>query len=92
VALFLVRYRYIDDVEAVAKLRPTHRAWLSTVGPSLVGSGPTADNGAALVFEADDGDQVGTLLDADPFAAAGVIAEREIVEWTLVRGRWAEAG
>jgi uncharacterized protein len=89
--LFLVRYHYTDDAEAQAAVRPEHRAWLRDLGPMLVGSGPTADNGAALVFEADSAQALATLLDADPFAVGGFIASRQIVEWTLVLGRWSEA-
>lgn len=88
--LFLVRYQYTDDAEAQALVRPAHRAWLSSLGSTLVGSGPTADNGAALVFEMDSTDDVQALLKADPFADAGFIADRSVVEWTLVLGRWAD--
>ena len=89
--LFLVRYQYTDDAEAQALVRPAHRAWLSGLGSTLVGSGPTADNGAALVFELDSADDVQALLKADPYAAAGFIADRQVVEWTLVLGRWAQS-
>lgn len=87
--LFLVRYHYTDDAQAQAVVRPRHRQWLAGLDSILVGSGPTADNGAALVFEADSTAEVATLLEGDPFATAGFIAERQIVEWTLVLGRWA---
>ena len=89
--LFLVRYQYTDDAEAQALVRPAHRAWLSGLGSTLVGSGPTADNGAALVFELDSADDVLALLKADPYADAGFIADRQVVEWTLVLGRWAQS-
>jgi uncharacterized protein len=88
--VFLIRYRYIDDAEALAAVRPAHREWLRSLGAMLVGSGPTADNGAALVVQAQSADEAGVVFDADPFAEAGFVAERSIVEWTLVLGRWAE--
>jgi uncharacterized protein YciI len=91
VPLFLVRYQYTDDAEAQALVRPAHRAWLSGLGSTLVGSGPTADNGAALVFEMDSADDVQALLKADPYADAGFIADRQVVEWTVVLGRWAQS-
>jgi uncharacterized protein YciI len=91
VPLFLVRYHYIDDAEALAKVRPAHREWLGGLGDTLVGSGPTADNGAALVFQMDTADDVAKLADDDPFFAAGFIAERTVTEWTLVLGRWAKS-
>jgi uncharacterized protein YciI len=89
--LFLVRYHYIDDAEALAEVRPAHREFLRGLGDTVVGSGPTADNGAALVFQADSADDVVSLLDKDPFWAAGFVAERTVVEWTLVIGRWSRS-
>jgi uncharacterized protein YciI len=92
VPLFLVKYNYTDDVEAQqvqSEVRPTHRAWLAEQ-PNLIGSGPTSDNGAALVFEAAAAPDIATQLDQDPFAEGGFIRERTIVEWTVVLGRWAE--
>jgi uncharacterized protein YciI len=90
--LYLVRYHYTDDAQkqrAQAEVRPAHRAWLAGL-PSLVGSGPTADNGAALVFEAASADELNALLDQDPFTLGGFIVERDVVEWNLILGRWAE--
>jgi len=88
--LFLVRYHYTDDAVALTRVRPRHREFLATL-PGLTASGPTADNGAALVVEADSADDVSKLLDADPFAVEGLIAGRQVVEWTLVLGRWSQA-
>ncbi len=86
--LFLVRYDYTDDTEARDSLRPTHRAWLASLGDTIPGSGPTADNGAALVFQGESTEDVVALTDKDPFVIAGLVAERTVVEWTLVNGRW----
>ena len=86
---FLVRYHYTDDTAAQDVVRPRHRDFLRTL-PGLLGSGPTDDNGAALVFESDSAEAVGALLDPDPFAAAGFIAERSVVGWTLVIGPWSQ--
>jgi uncharacterized protein YciI len=88
VPLFLVRYHYTGDAQAQDLIRPAHRSWLASL-PTLVGSGPTADNGAALVFEAESGEDVATLLADDPFALGGYIGERTIVQWNVVLGRWA---
>jgi len=71
-------------------MRPAHLEYLRGLGGTLVGSGPTADNGAALVFQTDTPDQVGTLVNDDPFHAGGFIAGWTSVEWTVVLGRWAE--
>jgi uncharacterized protein YciI len=91
VPLFLVRYHYIDDSEALARVRPTHREWLRSLGNTIPGSGPTKDNGAALVFEGESADAVIELVDQDPFWVAGFVAERTVVEWTLVNGRWMDS-
>jgi uncharacterized protein YciI len=90
VPLYLVRYRYTNDAEAQAAVRPAHRAWLQSLGTTIVGSGPTADNGAALVFDAAAEAEVHALVDQDPFTVGGFIASREVAEWTLVLGRWSE--
>jgi uncharacterized protein YciI len=90
VPLFLVRYRYTDDEQAQALVRPTHREYLRGLGDALVGSGPTADNGAALVFQAETVDEVKAFIDYDPFLGGGFIAEWTVVEWTVLMGRWAD--
>ncbi|GAB2688147.1 YciI family protein [Thalassiella azotivora] len=89
--LFAARYRYTDDAEALAATRPAHRAYLAAQ-PTLMGSGPTDDNGAILVFRADSASAVEAVLDGDPFTAAGVVASREVVGWDLVLGPWADGG
>ena len=88
--LYLVRYHYTDDAQAQALVRPAHRQYLADLGEVLVGSGPTDDNGAALVFQTDSVDAVTTMVDDDPFRTGGFIAEWDVVEWTLVLGRWAQ--
>jgi uncharacterized protein YciI len=89
--LYLVRYHYTDDAEAQALVRPTHRQYLAGLGDVLVGSGPTDDNGAALVFAVDSVDAVSAIVADDPFSTGGFIAAWTAVEWTLVLGRWAQA-
>lgn len=91
-ALFIANYQYTDDAEALARARPRHRQFLRDLGPVLVMSGPTDANGAALIFDATSADEVAALLDTDPFQKEGFIAERRIVGWTPVLGRWLELG
>ena len=75
------------DLEAVAATRPRHREYLQRLlaEGKLVASGPWADGtGALVIYEAADEEEVRGLLDADPYAAAGVIADRQIKEWNRV--------
>ena len=88
--IFCATYAYDDDsAAALDEARPGHRDWLDQQ-PQLLASGPTDDDGAVLVWEAESAAEVEALLDQDPFVVAGVIAERRVVGWSIVRGRWRE--
>ena len=90
VAIFCATYAY--DAGATARLeeaRPAHRDWLAEQ-PQLQASGPTDAGRAILVWEADTAAEVEAILDRDPLVAAGVITERRVVGWQIVRGRWRE--
>ena len=94
---FVVTYEYSQDTEKRNALRAGHRAWLAEQAQLLL-SGPTDDDGAVLVFRADDAAEVGALLDQDPFAVEGVVTARTIRGWDPVLGslvpalRGADAG
>jgi uncharacterized protein YciI len=92
VALFIATYDYTGDADAQALVRPRHREYLRGLGPRLLASGPTDAPGASLIFEAQSADEVGRLLDEDPYQLEGFIGARRIVGWTPVLGRWVEAG
>ncbi len=85
--IFCATYAYTDDTATLDRVRPAHREWLADQ-PQLLASGPTDAGGAILVWEAASAVEVERILDADPFTEAGVIAERRVVGWTVVRGRW----
>jgi uncharacterized protein YciI len=88
VPFFVVTYAYTPDSAARDEVRPTHRAWLASLGDTLVLSGPTDADGAFLVFEADGVAAVEALVDADPFVVDGrVVARRDVVGWNPVLGR-----
>jgi uncharacterized protein YciI len=91
VPLFAVRYAYTDDLDTRSAVRPEHRQFLAAQ-PTLKGSGPTDDDGALLVFEAESASAVEAILDDDPFATAGVIASRTVVGWNVVIGPWSQPG
>jgi uncharacterized protein YciI len=90
-SFYVVTYEYTGDADAQQLVRPQHREFLKGL-PTLVVSGPTDANGAVLIFEAGSAEEVGGLLDADPFQLEGFIGERRIVGWTPVLGRLVEAG
>ncbi len=83
-------YRYAAGSDAARDAsRAEHRAYLDRLDALLL-SGPTegpGGPGAVLVFEAGSTEVVEELLDADPFTAAGVVAERTVVTWSVVLGR-----
>ena len=87
-AIFVATYAY--DPERTAELeaaRPAHRDWLAEQ-PALLLSGPTDAGSAVLLWEGDSAADVEAILDGDPLAPAGVIAERRVTGWNPVRGRW----
>ncbi|WP_193605757.1 YciI family protein [Nocardioides dongkuii] len=86
--IFCATYAYDPAAtETLDAVRPAHRDWLAEQ-PALLASGPTDDGGAVLVWEGGSAAEVEAILDQDPFHAAGVIAERRVVGWQIVRGRW----
>ena len=90
-ATFAVTYTYAASDEALAEIRPTHRAYLSKLLAEgvLLASGPFTDaDGALLIVNADSVDDVAKLLDLDPFDIAGFISERAITQWNPVFGPW----
>jgi uncharacterized protein YciI len=93
-ATFAVTYTYAASEEALAEIRPTHRAYLSKLLADgvLLASGPFIDaDGAMLIVNADSVQQVAQLLDLDPFDIAGFISERAITQWNPVFGPWSAA-
>ena len=79
--------RYIEDQDAIAAIRPTHRAYLHGLleRGQLVAAGPFADGtGALFIYEADDIDAARGLAEADPYTLGGVIKQQTITPWTLV--------
>lgn len=88
---FVVTYTYVDDVETIGQIRPSHRVWLTEQleAGSLLASGPLVHRAAAvLIWKAENIEALGQLLDRDPFEVAGLIEERTIEEWNTVFGPW----
>ena len=79
--------RYVQDQDAVAVIRPAHRAYLHGLleRGRLAAAGPFADgSGALFIYEADDIDSARALAEADPYTLGGVIKEQTITPWQLV--------
>jgi uncharacterized protein YciI len=89
--IFAVTYNYGVSPEALNEVRPIHREWLSGLleKETLLASGPMVDvPNSLLIFKAESLEDLGKLLDNDPFDIAGFIAERTITEWNPVFGPW----
>lgn len=92
VAKFVAVLEFTDAEELRLETRPRHREYLRGLFDEgkLAMSGPWGDDtGAMLVYEAADMEEAERLLDADPYRAAGVIAEARIKEWRVVLGAFA---
>lgn len=92
-SVFVVTYGYSADPIELNQIRPEHRAWLQAQldAGNLLASGPMIDRPAALlIWKAESIEQLGALLDQDPFEIAGMIGERTIEEWNPVFGPFKE--
>lgn len=92
---FAVTYVYTDDVATINEHRPSHRAFLQALALTDVvqASGPVSAggmSGALIIAQAETEAAALALLDHDPFWKLGVIADRAVVEWNIVIGKWAE--
>lgn len=82
--VFAVIYRYTDEHERRAEVRPIHRAFLDGLGEAMLCAGPFApdeDAGALLLFSASSKEAVFALLDLDPFRIHGLIAHSDVRCW-----------
>ncbi|PID98055.1 MAG: hypothetical protein CSA82_01395 [Actinobacteria bacterium] len=92
-SVFIVEYVYPShSAEQLADIRPAHRDFLSALhdkGINLA-SGPWAEGapGALLIIRANSAEKALEFLNDDPFYSAGLIAKRNIREWTPVIGSW----
>jgi uncharacterized protein YciI len=92
-SIFAVSYTYTDDVATRDEVRPSHRDFLRGLNADGVvrASGPVDGGiGAMVVVEAESAEAALRILDADPFALRGVIAERSVRQWDVVIGGLAE--
>lgn len=84
---FAAIIEFTDDSELRQQTRPGHREYLRSLldAGKIRMSGPWVDDtGAMIVYQATDAAEAQALLDADPYRAAGVIANARIKEWNVV--------
>jgi uncharacterized protein len=89
--VFAVTYRYTDEADRRAAVRPTHRQYLGglTEQGLLLVSGPHAAGetpGALLIYQAATKDEVLAAVAKDPFSVEGLVAEATVTEWQPVSG------
>ncbi|MCP2266795.1 YciI family protein [Promicromonospora thailandica] len=92
-SIYAVSYTYTDDVATRDEVRPSHRDFLRALNADGVvrASGPVDGGvGALVIVEAGSAPEALQILDADPFATRGVIAERSVRAWDIVIGGLAE--
>ncbi|MFN8590047.1 MAG: YciI family protein [Thermomicrobiales bacterium] len=86
-AKFVALLKFTDNEALRLETRPSHREYLRSLfdAGKLAMSGPWADDtGAMLIYEADSLADAEALLNADPYRAAGVLADARIREWRVV--------
>lgn len=89
--IYVVSYTYDTSKTAtIDEVRPVHREFLATLVADgrLRASGPWVGEvaGAYLLMTTETAEDALAALDADPFAAAGVISERTVQAWNPTTG------
>lgn len=75
-----------DSATTAPPARPEHRKYLADLRESgkLALSGPFADGGALIVYDAEKAEDVEALITSDPFAKAGVFESWEVHPWNVL--------
>jgi uncharacterized protein len=94
---FINMCRYIDDLDRVAELRPSHRMYMAQLESEgkLWAAGPFENGtGALFIYEAVDQHTAEEIVRADPYFTGGAFATSELVAWspalynTVLRTPW----
>ena len=88
--LFANYIQYINDQDAIAAIRPTHRKYLKGLldHGQLAAAGPFRDgSGALFIYRTATLESAQDLAAADPYTLGGVIREQTIHPWHLVYSR-----
>lgn len=91
-AIYTLRYQYVDDVGLVNEHRPEHREYLQHLihQGHLLAAGPLVDEnsaGALLLFSVASKDRVTELATQDPFVIRGVVVSQHVSEWQVAFGK-----
>lgn len=90
-AKFAVNLVYTEDRDLLQRVRPAHREYLKGLSERgiLLAAGPFSDDkGALLIYEVADANELQQVLDADPYAPAGVVTKITKQEWHAALGSW----
>jgi uncharacterized protein len=86
VSFFVLEYRYAD-LEARARVRPDHLAYLQSLleEGTVVLAGPVGDGSSALmVLQVGSEQEARRVVQGDPYTSAGVGADYVIRPWNVV--------
>ena len=82
---FINMCHYIDDLDHVAELRPSHRMYMAQLNSEgkLWAAGPFENGtGALFIYEAADQHAAEEIVHADPYFMGGAFARFELVAWS----------
>lgn len=82
---FVLEYRYAD-MDARARVRPDHLAWLQSLleEGTLVLAGPVGDgSGAMMVLHVASEEDARRVVARDPYTAAGVGVDHVLRPWNV---------
>jgi len=88
-AKFAVRLVFGENRDERLAVRPKHREYLASLVERgvLLLSGPYSDDsGALLIYQVADEAELKTVLEADPYTPAKVVAETHVDEWNPLMG------
>jgi uncharacterized protein YciI len=86
VSFFVLEYRYAD-LEARARVRPDHLAYLQSLleEGTVVLAGPVGDgSGALMVLWVGSEEEAQRVVEGDPYTTAGVGADHVLRPWNVV--------
>ncbi|HMP16526.1 MAG TPA: YciI family protein, partial [Gemmatales bacterium] len=72
---YAVLYRYSDNKDKIAEVRPAHRQYLNSLLQSgnLVAAGPLMDDsGALIIYSVQDETELNQFITQDPFHQQGI--------------------
>jgi hypothetical protein len=87
--LYTLALRFPEAGDRRRQVRPRHREYLDRLrnDGKLIAAGPwDHELGALIVYQAEDADEVRSMLARDPYISEGVSTQAELHEWQPVIG------